>query len=143
MTGRLVETEADLAEAAAHLAAACPVWARTLPQLGPLALRRRVDGFPAMLDAIVSQQLSETWKAPVVVDYKPGASTMLGVAATARATPDGQTLGIINSAYVINPSLQKKMMYRNEDLVAITQLIRVPLAIAATPTSQRAQITGM
>jgi tripartite-type tricarboxylate transporter receptor subunit TctC len=88
-----------------------------------------------ILARIVSQQLAETWKAPVVVDYKPGASTMLGVAATARATPDGQTLGIINSAYVINPSLQKKMMYRNEDLVAITQLIRVPLAIAATPNA--------
>lgn len=55
---RLIETEADLAEGCAHLAAVCPVWAGALPQIGALPLRRRVDGFPAMLDAIVSQQLS-------------------------------------------------------------------------------------
>lgn len=55
---RLVAADADLAEGAAHLAAVCPVWARVLPDLGPLPLRRRADGFPALLDAVVSQQLS-------------------------------------------------------------------------------------
>lgn len=55
---RLIAADADLAEGAAHLAAVCPVWARTLPDLGPLPLRRRADGFPALLDAVVSQQLS-------------------------------------------------------------------------------------
>lgn len=55
---RLIETEADLAEGAAHLAAACPEWARVLPQLGPLPLRRRPAGFEAIRDAVVSQQLS-------------------------------------------------------------------------------------
>ncbi|MFC0813460.1 DNA-3-methyladenine glycosylase family protein [Paracoccus panacisoli] len=55
---RLIAAEADLAEGAAHLAAVCPVWARVLPDLGPLPLRRRADGFPALLDAVVSQQLS-------------------------------------------------------------------------------------
>ena len=55
---RLIETEADLAEGAAYLAQVDPVWARLLPQLGPLPLRRRQDGFGAILDAIVSQQIS-------------------------------------------------------------------------------------
>ncbi|KGJ15442.1 DNA-3-methyladenine glycosylase family protein [Paracoccus sanguinis] len=55
---RLIAADADLAEGAAHLATVCPVWARTLPDLGPLPLRRRADGFPALLDAVVSQQLS-------------------------------------------------------------------------------------
>ncbi|MDX3906760.1 MAG: tripartite tricarboxylate transporter substrate binding protein [Pigmentiphaga sp.] len=94
--------------------------------------------FPAggptdVLARIVSQQLAETWKHPVIVDYKPGASTMLGTAAVARAAADGTTIGVVNSAYVINPSLQKKLLYKNEDLTAVTQLIRVPLAIAANP----------
>lgn len=53
-----LDSAAHLAEGAAHLAAICPVWARVLPQIGPLPLRRRVDGFPAILDAVVSQQLS-------------------------------------------------------------------------------------
>ena len=55
---RLIETEADLAEGAAHLSAVCPVWARILPQLGPLPLRRRSDGFEAIANAIVGQQIS-------------------------------------------------------------------------------------
>lgn len=55
---RLIAADADLAEGAAYLAAVCPVWARVLPDLGPLPLRRRADGFPALLDAVVSQQLS-------------------------------------------------------------------------------------
>ncbi|WP_273501717.1 DNA-3-methyladenine glycosylase family protein [Paracoccus sphaerophysae] len=55
---RLIDAEADLAEGMAHLAAVCPVWARVLPQIGPIPLRRRPDGFAAILDAVISQQLS-------------------------------------------------------------------------------------
>lgn len=54
---RLIETGADLAEGRAHLAAVCPVWARALPGLD-LPLRRRADGFGAILDAIIGQQIS-------------------------------------------------------------------------------------
>ena len=55
---RLIRTEADLAEGAAHLARVCPIWARVLPQIGPLPLRRREDGFEAIAGAIVAQQIS-------------------------------------------------------------------------------------
>ena len=58
MTGRLIRTEDDLAEGAAHLARVCPVWARVLPRIGPLPLRRREDGFEAIASAIVGQQIS-------------------------------------------------------------------------------------
>lgn len=55
---RIINGSDDLAEGAAHLAAVCPVWARVLPGLGPLPLYRRADGFGAVLDAIVGQQIS-------------------------------------------------------------------------------------
>lgn len=55
---RTIETDADIAEGADWLAAHCPVWRRVLPQLGPLPLRRRPDGFEAIASAIVSQQIS-------------------------------------------------------------------------------------
>ncbi len=55
---QLIESEADLALGAAHLAAVCPVWARVLPEIGPLPLRRRSDGFQAIASAIVAQQIS-------------------------------------------------------------------------------------
>lgn len=57
-TLHLIETEDDLAAGAEHLAAVCPVWARVLPQITPLPLRRRADGFGAIAGAVVSQQIS-------------------------------------------------------------------------------------
>ncbi|MEL6643671.1 MAG: DNA-3-methyladenine glycosylase 2 family protein [Pseudomonadota bacterium] len=56
--GRLIETPACVAEGAAHLAQAEPRFAHALSLTGPLPLRRRPDGFAALLDAIVSQQVS-------------------------------------------------------------------------------------
>ncbi|WP_134679400.1 DNA-3-methyladenine glycosylase family protein [Paracoccus ravus] len=55
---RLIRAEADLQEGAAHLARVCPVWARALPEIGPLPLRRWDEGFVSIRDAIVSQQIS-------------------------------------------------------------------------------------
>ena len=56
--GRIIETPACVEEGAAHLAACEPRFARALETTGPLPLRRRKDGFAALLDAIVSQQVS-------------------------------------------------------------------------------------
>ncbi|MDO5529211.1 MAG: DNA-3-methyladenine glycosylase 2 family protein [Paracoccus sp. (in: a-proteobacteria)] len=54
---REIATEDDIAEGAAHLARVCPVWAGALPGL-ELPLRRREDGFGAILNAIIGQQIS-------------------------------------------------------------------------------------
>ncbi|MGR3783240.1 MAG: DNA-3-methyladenine glycosylase family protein [Albimonas sp.] len=56
--GRIIETEACVAEGAAWLAAREPRFARALELCGPPPLRRRADGFEALLSAIVSQQVS-------------------------------------------------------------------------------------
>lgn len=58
MTGRIIETEADVAEGVAHLTALCPRMAHAYDQTGPLPLRRKPDGFAELLSAIVSQQVS-------------------------------------------------------------------------------------
>lgn len=55
---RRIATASDLQAGAAHLAQVCTVWARVLPELGPLPLRRWDEGFGAIRDAIVSQQIS-------------------------------------------------------------------------------------
>ena len=56
--GRLIETPACVAEGAAWLAKAEPRFADALELTGTLPLRLRADGFRALLDAIVSQQIS-------------------------------------------------------------------------------------
>jgi DNA-3-methyladenine glycosylase II len=56
--GRIIETPACVAEGAAFLAEVEPRFGHALDLTGPLPLRRRKDGFAALLDAIVSQQVS-------------------------------------------------------------------------------------
>ena len=58
MVGRIIETDRDVAEGAAHLARICPRMARAYAQTGALPLRRSEDGFTRLLSAIVSQQVS-------------------------------------------------------------------------------------
>ena len=56
--GRVITTDADVAEGAAWLARVEPRFAAALELTGPLPLRRRADGFGELLGAIVSQQVS-------------------------------------------------------------------------------------
>lgn len=56
--GRILATDACIAEGAAALASLDPKLAEALALCGPLPLRRREDGFGALVDAIISQQVS-------------------------------------------------------------------------------------
>ena len=58
MVGRIIETLDCVAEGADWLARAEPRFAQALREVGPLPLRRQPDGFTALLDAIVGQQVS-------------------------------------------------------------------------------------
>lgn len=58
MVGRIIMTQDCVAEGAAWLAAHDPRFAMALQMTGPLPLRRQSDGFTALLDAIVGQQVS-------------------------------------------------------------------------------------
>ena len=83
---RLIRTEADLAEGAAHLARICPVWAKALPLIAPLPLRRREAGFAAMADAIIGQQISVAAAASIRARLE--AAGLMSEAAIRAATPD-------------------------------------------------------
>jgi DNA-3-methyladenine glycosylase II len=56
--GRIIVSDECVAEGAAFLAAIEPRFATVLDQVGPLPLRLRDDGFSALLNAIVGQQIS-------------------------------------------------------------------------------------
>ena len=58
MTGRIIETNADVEEGADYLAGICPRMAHARELTGPLPLRRKPEGFAQLLSAIVSQQVS-------------------------------------------------------------------------------------
>ena len=58
MVGRIIISADCVAEGAAWLAASEPRFAEALALTGALPLRRQADGFAALLDAIVGQQVS-------------------------------------------------------------------------------------
>lgn len=58
MIGRIIQSDACVAEGMDWLAAQHPLFATAYAQTGPLPLRRKPDGFAELLSAIVSQQVS-------------------------------------------------------------------------------------
>jgi tripartite-type tricarboxylate transporter receptor subunit TctC len=66
----------------------------------------------------------------IVIDNRPGGSAMIGTHIMARAAPDGYTLGVIDSAFMINPALYKKMSYDAlKDFAPITLFASSPLLL--------------
>ncbi len=60
---------------------------------------------------LINTQLGEALGKPVIVENRAGAGGSIGTAAVARAAPDGYTLLICSSAFVVNPSLYAKVSY--------------------------------
>ena len=58
---------------------------------------------------IVAPRAAEVLGQPIVVENRPGAASILGVEAAARAAPDGHTLVMVSSGFAINASLSRKL----------------------------------
>jgi tripartite-type tricarboxylate transporter receptor subunit TctC len=83
---------------------------------------------------LIAQHLQELWGQTVIIDYKPGAGTVIGVDYVAKAPPDGQTFGMVNSSLAVNPALRRTMPYRTpQDIAGITQIANLQLALVARP----------
>jgi len=59
----------------------------------------------------------------VIVENKPGASTIIGTDALAKSAPDGSSLVMATLAHAVNPSLQSKLPYSQESSFAPVMLI--------------------
>lgn len=86
MSERIITSDACVAEGVAALSVRHPEFAQVLPDLTPLPLRLRPDGFDQLLSAIVSQQISTA--AAAAVWKRLGAAQLTEATAVARATED-------------------------------------------------------
>jgi len=89
----------------------------TLGQAYPTRPIKLVYPFPPgtnteVLLRTLAQRLSDSLKQPVVIENRPGAGSMLGTDAVAKAAPDGYTLlTSFNSAIAPGPLLYKSVPY--------------------------------
>jgi tripartite-type tricarboxylate transporter receptor subunit TctC len=78
---------------------------------------RLIVPFPAggpsdIVARVIGQKMSEDWGQPVVIENRPGANTIIGAQAAAKAPPDGYTLFMaIDSTLVMNQYLHKSLPY--------------------------------
>jgi tripartite-type tricarboxylate transporter receptor subunit TctC len=82
----------------------------------------------------VGQKLNEMWGQPVLVDNRPGGSTVIGTDAVAKAAPDGYTLLITPAPFTIVPSLIAKLPYDPaRDFEPVTLINTTPLVVVVHP----------
>jgi len=60
---------------------------------------------------VIAQKLGDLWGNQVIVDNRAGAGGNIGMALAANAPPDGYTILVVSSSYVVNPSLYAKIPY--------------------------------
>ncbi len=64
-----------------------------------------------LIARIMAKYLGDALKTTVVVENRGGAGGNIGIALASRAAPDGYTLMVVSSAFVVNPGLYEKAYY--------------------------------
>jgi tripartite-type tricarboxylate transporter receptor subunit TctC len=83
---------------------------------------------------IVTDRLSEAFRQNLVVDNRPGAGSMNGADAAAKAAPDGHTLLVIAASLTIMPALQRNLPFDPaRDFAPITQFADLPHIVVLHP----------
>jgi tripartite-type tricarboxylate transporter receptor subunit TctC len=129
---------------AAALAAACvlgaSVQAQSVADKYPDKAIRIIVPYPPggsvdVLGRVIAQRMQENWGQTVIVENRPGAGTMIGTAAAAKADPDGYTLVIVVSAHTTNPAFHTAMQYDSiKDFAPIALLARTPVVLYSHPS---------
>ena len=104
--------------------------ANTIRIIVPFAPAGSSDVLARLLQAPLQQELNQT----VVIENRAGAGSNIGTVEVARAKPDGTTLLINSSAFVVNPALYKNVPYDfARDFEPIAQLPVAPNVFAVNP----------
>lgn len=88
-------------------------------------------GFTDQMARIVQIGLQKSLNQTVTIDNKPGANSIIGVDAVAKAPADGTTFGVVIAAYAANTTLYPKLPYDpKKDLVGVSLMGVSPLLAA-------------
>jgi tripartite-type tricarboxylate transporter receptor subunit TctC len=99
-----------------------------------------VAPFPAggsvdLVARAVAQQMSDTWKQPVIVSNRPGASGNIGAEQVARAPADGYTLLMGTTALASSPAVYPKLGYDlMRDLAPVSLVVTMMNVLVVHPS---------
>jgi tripartite-type tricarboxylate transporter receptor subunit TctC len=111
-------------------------WAQDYPQRPVRVIVPYAPGGASdILARLVQPHLDRTFGQSFVVDNRGGGASQVGTQAIATAAPDGYTIGVIDSAFVINPGLfAGKLPYdTKKDFAAVSLLATSPLVLVVHP----------
>ena len=103
---------------------------RTIRMIIPFA----PGGGSDVLGRVLAEKMSGELGVSVIVENKPGASSIIGTEAVAKAAPDGYTILLTNSAITSNPTFFK-LPFDTQNLVAITKVANAPQLLVANPNA--------
>ena len=129
---------ASVCRAAAVLMAAhvCFAWPQAYPSKPVrLIIPYAPGGGSDILGRLLGAKVGESLGQQFVVDNRPGGGSTIGTLAVVRATPDGYTVGIVDTAFTINPGLMQKLPYdTTKDLMPVTFVATTPLLLSVHPS---------
>jgi len=81
-------------------------------------------GGPDIVARVVAAELQAQMGQPFVVENQGGANGIVGATTVAKAAPDGYTLLVYSSGFVINPAMHKSLPYdTDKDFTPVTNLV--------------------
>jgi tripartite-type tricarboxylate transporter receptor subunit TctC len=92
-------------------------------------------GFTDQMARLIQPGLQAALGQTVVVDNKPGANSILGSDAVAKAAPDGYTFGVVIAAYSANTTLYPNLPYKPAHDLTGVGLIGVSPLVAGVSNS--------
>jgi tripartite-type tricarboxylate transporter receptor subunit TctC len=99
------------------------VWAQTYPNKPVRVIVAAATGGPDIVARIVAAELTTQLGQSFFVENQPGANGIVGANTVAKAAPDGYTLLVYSSGFVVNPYVQKQLPYDTEkDFAPVTNL---------------------
>lgn len=88
------------------------------------------------LGRLMAVHIGKGFGQQVVIDNRAGGSSTIGTQMIAQAVPDGQTIGIVDAAFVTNPSLFPRLPYDTlKDFSLIALVATAPMVLVVSSNS--------
>ncbi len=90
---------------------------------------------PDITSRLMSDQISKAHGVNMVVENRPGAGTVIGTEAAARAAPDGSTVVMVANTFVINPAVGRGNYTVPGSFEPVCQLAATPMVLVVQGSS--------